>query len=161
MQAITRIVQATQKSRIGLILTALVLGVVLSLTSLQPANAATAYTVSGKVKCANSEAQGVWVTANNGGSGFANTWINTADTFGTLRYSKKLSKGGSYYLGVGCGRTMSGSWAMTAYSNTYSRGTLNLMCNDIPWYLAVLSIRYPYIGSSLNPAVPYGRCMSI
>lgn len=147
--------------RIGLGLSVLVLGVVIALASFQQANAAAAYTVTGKVRCANSEVQGIWVTANNGGSGFAKTWINTADTFGGIRYSKPLTKGGSYYMSVGCGRTMTGKWGMTAYSNTYSRATLNLVCNDIPWYMAVLSARYPYIGSALNPAVPYGRCMSV
>lgn len=160
MGSITHAVRL-QKSRVGLVLSTLLLGVVLSLTSFQQASAAAAYTVTGKVKCANSEAQGIWVTANNGGSNFAKTWTNTADTFGTLRYSKSIPNGGSYYLGVGCGRTMSGSWAMTAYSNTYSRTSLNLMCNDIPWYLAIAGRWYPYIGSALNPAVPYGRCMSI
>ncbi len=92
-----------------------------------PAGAAT--TISGQITCAGSPPQGVWVTADSGGSGWA-SWSRLAGT-NTIRYTRTLPYGGSWYLAVGCGGTPQ-RWGVTTYSGTYSGGgAFHFTCHDV------------------------------
>jgi hypothetical protein len=72
--------------------------------------------------------EGVWIAAQNGGSGWA-TWtaMNSAST---ASYSYSLPNGGSYAVHVGCGGSPA-DWATTPDSNVVS-GTVNdFICYDV------------------------------
>ena len=97
-----------------------------------PASAASPVTVRGQVMCASHNAVvGVWVQAENGGSGWATrTNINGY----TQSYSFYLRYGGRYQVHVGCGGSQQ-YWA-TNNKSGYVGGTYNsFTCQDIrTWY---------------------------
>jgi hypothetical protein len=128
-----------------------------------PAQAEGGYTVSGRVMCLNSASPvGIWVEAARGGSGWADTWIDVGDGWGYVHYSKSIPNGGPFHLNVGCGGTPQ-SWGMTATSDSYETSSLSLKCNDIPWWLEMVSNwrRIPFHSADLTQGVQYGRCHAI
>jgi hypothetical protein len=72
--------------------------------------------------------EGVWIAAENGGSGWAEwTAMNSAST---ARYSYSLPNGGSYAVHVGCGGSPA-HWLTTPDSNVVP-GTFNdFICYDV------------------------------
>jgi hypothetical protein len=125
------------------------------------AHADSGYVASGKVQCVNSEGPvGIWVEAQNGGSGWADMGVDVSDGWGWTHYSKAIPNGGSFYLNVGCGGS-SEAWGLSAWSDT-AVGALNVVCNDIPWWLQALKGRFPYLGwADFTQGVPYGRCGTV
>jgi hypothetical protein len=95
-----------------------------------PDTAWAATTVRGTVTCLSGDAvQGVWVSANSGGSGWA-SWTPYAGDPSKATWSRSLPNGGDYYIAVGCGGSPS-SWKRTLYSDTISEANTSLLCNDV------------------------------
>lgn len=90
------------------------------------ASAAPAQTVRGQVTCVSgNNVVGVWVTAANGGSG----WASRRSLNGSTAYwSYRLPNGGSYKVTVGCGGTPQ-RWGSSNNSN-YTSGNASFMCYD-------------------------------
>src|SRR5258708_8983460 len=83
--------------------------------------------ISGYVQCSTMAVEGVWIAAENGGSGWGQLAMNAAST---ARYSYSLPNGGSYAVHVGCGGSPA-DWLTTPDSNMVS-GTFNdFLCYDV------------------------------
>lgn len=88
--------------------------------------AAAATTVQGQVTCVGSgDVVGIWVAAENGGSGWATRWSSGAPWVNN--YSKSLPNGGRYQVHVGCGGT-SQNWATNNKSGWVSGLSNSFTC---------------------------------
>jgi hypothetical protein len=91
-------------------------------TAVGSSPAAAATTVSGQVTCVgNDSVTGVFIKAENGGSGWA-SWSTPVVSW-TANYRYSLPNGGRYQVHVGCGGT-SQNWA-TNNKSGYVSGTSN------------------------------------
>jgi len=90
-------------------------------------SASAAVLVRGQVMCVSqASVVGVWISASNGGSG----WASTTKVNGyTKNYSYSLPNGGSYAVHVGCGGSPQ-SWATNNKSSSYSGTWNNFTCYD-------------------------------
>jgi len=93
-------------------------------------------TISGKVLCIDNERMiGVWVSAANGGSGFAH-WYKTNSNGSEAAFRYDLPNGGTYNIHVGCGGSTQ-DWENTDYTENGS-GTIKdhnshyFTCQDLP-----------------------------
>jgi hypothetical protein len=84
--------------------------------------------ISGYVKCSTMAVEGVWIAAQNGGSGWAKwTAMKSASS---ASYSYSLPNGGMYAVHVGCGGSPA-DWFRTPDSGVVS-GTVNdFICYDV------------------------------
>lgn len=116
----------------GLIACVLVAAAI-ALTS-SPASSAPARTVRGEVVCVSQRSVvGVWIKAENGGSG----WATRSGSGYRQNYSYRLPNGGRYQVHVGCGGS-SGNWATNNKSGYVSGSTNSFTCYDVrgnPMYL--------------------------
>jgi hypothetical protein len=72
--------------------------------------------------------EGVWIVAENGGSGWAKwTAVNSAST---ARYRYTLPNGGRYAVHVGCGGSPA-HWQTTPDSNVVSGIFNDFVCYDV------------------------------
>jgi hypothetical protein len=71
--------------------------------------------------------EGVWIDAQNGGSGYAK-WTGITATI--ARYNYRLPKGGKYAVHVGCGGSLA-QWQTQPDSNMVSGSVNNFVCHDI------------------------------
>jgi hypothetical protein len=84
--------------------------------------------ISGYVQCSTMAVEGVWIVAENGGSGWAK-WT-AGNSASTAKYSYTLPHGGRYAVHVGCGGSPA-HWQTTPDSNVVS-GTFNdFICYDV------------------------------
>jgi hypothetical protein len=84
--------------------------------------------ISGDVQCSTMAVEGVWIAAENGGSGWAKwTAMSSAST---VRYSYSLPNGGSYAVHVGCGGSPA-DWLTTPDSNVVAGTVNNFICYDV------------------------------
>jgi hypothetical protein len=101
-----------------------------SVCTAAPADAAAPRTISGQVTCVSGRnVVGVWITASNGGSGWA-PWKAHSALPSQANYSFRLPAGGSYKVTVGCGGTPQ-QWASSNHSNVTS-GSASFTCYDTP-----------------------------
>jgi hypothetical protein len=108
------------KSKWLTIAAAVTLGIGAAAAVQAPAAAAT--TVKGQVTCVgNDNVVGVWIKAENGGSGWA-SWSAPLVSW-VANYSYSLPNGGRYQVHVGCGGTPQ-NWA-TNNKSGYVSGTNN------------------------------------
>lgn len=116
------------KRRMLAIVTGLVVGIGAIATAQAPATAAT--TVRGQVTCVgNYDVVGIWIKAEEGGSGWA-SWEAPVASW-VANYSYSLPNGGRYQVHVGCGGTPQ-NWA-TNNKSSYVSGTNNsFTCYPIP-----------------------------
>lgn len=122
----TRRFGSVQSARLGVL--AATVGVTLAASVIAAPAASAATGIRGTVTCLSGAAvQGVYVTANSGGSGFA-TW--SAMDGNKATWSKSLPNGGSYYLSVGCGGSRS-SWKQTLYGDTMTTTNSTSLCQDV------------------------------
>jgi hypothetical protein len=84
--------------------------------------------ISGSVQCTTMAVEGVWIAAENGGSGWA-TWTAMSSA-STARYSYSLPNGGSYAVHVGCGGSPA-HWLTTPDSNVVAGTFNNFLCHDV------------------------------
>jgi hypothetical protein len=92
----------------------------------QTAEAAT--TVGGTVECVDQrQVEGVYITAANGGSG----WANRGSGWST-NFSYRLANGGAYKVTVGCGGSPS-RWASSSSSRSYVSGNHYFDCYDFAY----------------------------
>jgi len=90
-------------------------------------NKPVAHRVAGYVQCSTMSVEGVWVEANNGGSGWAK-WRGIDSTVAYYWYW--LPHGGKYSLHVGCGGSTS-QWSTASKSRAVSGRFHNFFCYDI------------------------------
>jgi hypothetical protein len=90
-------------------------------------NKPVAHRVAGYVQCSTMSVDGVWVVANNGGSGWAK-WRGIDSTVAYYWYW--LPHGGKYSLHVGCGGSTS-QWSTASESRAVSGRFNDFFCNDV------------------------------
>ena len=119
-------------------------------------------TISGEVTCLNSfAADGVWIEAANGGSGFAEVRGPSPTTgWGVSSFDYTLPHGGAWTAHVGCGGD-SRTWGDTYVAQPTTSSSPVLLCNDVPFYLQwvvewrVKFLRYAIAAAELPAA---GTC---
>lgn len=142
------------------------------LGALDPAVASAAetgpVTIAGKVGCLNSYSpDGIWVIADNGGSGFATMSFDLNDGFAYTHYTYVLPAGGSYSLNVGCGGSPQ-NWGMTAHTPTVAGTENSFKCNDVnplleaagDWAFGRILGRW-IKALDLTQGIDYGTCARI
>jgi hypothetical protein len=83
--------------------------------------------VAGYVQCSTTSVEGVWVVANNGGSGWAK-WRGVDSNVAYYWY--RLPHGGQYSVHVGCGGSTS-QWSTASQSHAVSGRFNDFFCYDV------------------------------